>query len=239
MDYSNRTYLVSAAPADVRASFYRKTYGTAALAFAAWAVLLGGLFESGAAVPIIKLMFAAKFSWLLVLGVFWVATHFGQRFAFGETRATQYLGLGIHIAAYAVLFVPLIGVVLVQSGGNPDDAFAEILLPAGVSTAALFAALTATVFMTKTDFSFLRTAVIIGSFLALGAIVLFTLFGVTVGVWFAIAMTLLMSAAILWQTHQLKNSCDTSQHIGAATIIFAAFMTLLWYVIQIFLTRRD
>jgi len=52
-------------------------------------------------------------------------------------------------------------------------------------------------------------------------------------------MVALMGAAILWQTWQIKEQFDARQHIGAATMVFAGFMTLLWYVIQIFLSRRD
>jgi FtsH-binding integral membrane protein len=93
--------------------------------------------------------------------------------------------------------------------------------------------------MTKTDFSFLKTSVVIGSFVALGAIIVFTIFGINPGALFSIAMIVLMSAAILWQTWQVKDQCSPDQHVGAATIIFAGFMTLLWYVIQLFLSRRS
>ena len=245
MEIYDNPFVVAEAPAPARADFYRRSYATAAGAFVLWAIALAGLFVSGAAVPLIQFMFGSgKFSWLLVLGVFWLATHFGNSLAFSRSKPSQYFGLGIYIVAYAVLFVPLIGAVIMTSAGDSDNmqlanAMHDVIAPSLVATGALFGALTATVFMTRTDFSFLKTFVVFGSFVALGAIIVFTIFGINPGALFSIAMIVLMSAAILWQTWQIKDQCDTTQHVGAATIIFAGFMTLLWYVIQLFMSRRN
>ncbi|MDR3228233.1 MAG: Bax inhibitor-1 family protein [Puniceicoccales bacterium] len=237
MQYYDNPFAVADAPAPARAAFYRKTYAYAAGTFGVWAAMLATLFLTGAANPIIELMFnetAGRYSWLLVLGLFWVATYFGQKLAFSRETGSQYLGLGVYAAAYAVLFVPLIAGVAVATKGD----IMSVLAPAGISTAALFGALTATVFMTSKDFSFLRTFVVFGSFVALGAIVVFTIFGINPGALFSVAMIVLMSAAVLWQTWQIKDQFDTTQHVGAAAVIFASFMTLLWYVIQLFMSRR-
>lgn len=241
MQSYDNPFVVAEASGDARAAFYRKTYSLVALSFLAWAGALAGLFAIGAAVPITRLMVGSGgFGWLIVLALFWGATEIGQRLAFSRSSAAaQYSGLAVYIIAYAVLFVPLIAVTILQTGGTLENAFKEVLAPAGTVTGLLIAALTATVFMTKTDFSFLRTAVVIGSFVALGAIVVFTIFGINPGTWFAVAMIVLMSAAILWQTWQVKEQCTTDQHVGAAVILFAGFMTLLWYVIQLFLSRRN
>ncbi len=229
-------FVVEAAPADARAAFYRKTYGLVAAAFAAWAVTLYGLFATGLAAPIFNTMVkAGQLGWLLVLGLFWLATMAAQRMAFSQTsRATQYAGLALYVVAEAVIFVPLIAVVLHQAGGDVMG----ILAPAGTVTGLLIFGLSATVFMTRADFSFLKTAVVLGSFAALGAIIVFSVFGITPGAWFAVAMIGLMCAAILWQTHQVKTQFGTDQYVGAATMLFAGFVTLLWYVIQLFMRRR-
>lgn len=235
METYDNPFVVAEAPAELRASFYRKTYGLVAASFVAWAGLLSLIFVSGAWVPLSNLMLGSQFGWLLVLALFWGATAVGNRLAFSRASAAQqYSGLGIYIVAYALLFTPLIAVVIAQTEGNPM----QILAPAGGVTLALIAALTATVFMTKTDFSFLKTAVVIGSFCAMGVILMAIVFGISLGTWFAAAMIVLMAAAILWQTWQVKNQVATDQHVGAAVILFAGFMTLLWYVIQLFLSRR-
>lgn len=235
-DSSNPFVVADAAPAD-RAQFYRRTYAHVAGAFALWAVLLGALFVSGAARPIMKGMFAFQYSWLLVMGLFWIATTVGKSMAFNTaSKAVQYAGLGLYTLAEAVIFVPLITLVAYKTEGHVMD----ILAPAGLTTALLIGGLTATVFLTNKDFSFLRTAVIIGSLVALGVIVGAVLFGICLGFWFAAAMVLLMAVAILYQTHQIKTQLSTEHYVGAALILFGSFMTMLWYVIQLFSSRsRD
>ncbi|MDR2429640.1 MAG: Bax inhibitor-1 family protein [Puniceicoccales bacterium] len=230
-------FAVADASAELRARFYRKTYGLVALSFLAWAGTLGGFFMLGLAEPLLHLMLGTgRFAWLIVLGLFWVATSIGQSMAYSRgSTLKQYLGLGIYIVAEALIFVPLIALVAARTGGD----IMEILAPAGAVTGLLILALTATVFMTRQDFSFLGAVVGIGSVVALGAIVVFTLFNVGVGSWFAFAMVALMGAAILWQTWRVKEQCSPDQHVGAALSLFAGFVTLLWYVVQIFLSRRD
>jgi FtsH-binding integral membrane protein len=244
-DTYDRPFIVAEAPAPARAAFYRKAYLTAAGAFAAWAAVLSTLFLSGAAEPMMHLMVGKdQLGWLLVLGLFWAATFFGQKLAFSLDSATQYIGLALYVVAEAIIFVPLIGYTLAFAGGDDAgqmlaNAFGLILGPALIATGALFAALVTTVFLTKFDFSILKAFVIFGSFGALGVIVVATIFGFTIGTWFAFAMVGVMAAAILWQTWQIKNQFDTTQHVGAATMIFAGFMTLLYYIIMIFMSRRN
>ena len=93
--------------------------------------------------------------------------------------------------------------------------------------------------MSSTDFSFLRTAIVIASFCALGAIVVSMIAGWTLGAWFSIAMIVLMASVILYQTHEIKNTMETDQHVAAAFVLFSSFVTLLFYVIRLFLDRRE
>ncbi|MCL2282950.1 MAG: Bax inhibitor-1 family protein [Fibromonadales bacterium] len=226
---------VANAPTAEQAVFYRKTYLTAGFSFLAWMIAVFGLFQTGIAYSLLGAM--GNVSWLLVLGIFMGASYLGGKLTFAEEKEKQYLGLGIYILAYALIFTPLLSLVVYYSG-SLNNAMDNILIPAFIATATIFAALTVTVFMTRTDFSFLRSTVVFGSFIALGAIVIFTLTGAAVGTWFAIGMIVLMSAAILYETHQIKEKFNTNQHIGAGAMLFASFMTLLWYVINLFM-RRD
>jgi len=218
-------------------TFYKKTYLTAGFSFLAWMLIVLGLFDTGIAIDIVYGL--GKISWLLVLGIFWGASYIGEKLTVSEEKEKQYIGLGIYIAAYAVIFLPLISIVVEYSYGSWRMAMDNVLIPAFISAFTVFAALTVTVFSTKTDFSFLRTLIIFGSFFALGAIIIFSVAGMHVGSWFAIAMIILMSATILYQTDQIKTKFDTSQHIGAGAMIFASFMVLLWYVIRLFVSRSD
>ena len=150
--------------------------------------------------------------WLLVLAAFWGISMLANRLAFGgASEGTQLAGLGIYIVAEALLFAPMLNVLMMRFG---DATLSEIVAPAAVSTLLLAGGLTATVFMTKTDFSFLRAFVSIGFFVALGAVVLLALFGGGIGTWFIIAMTVFISVVILYQTWMVKTQFRPDQHVG-------------------------
>jgi FtsH-binding integral membrane protein len=136
-----------------RARFIRKTYLLLAAAIAAFILVEGFLFASGAAEMIATLVFSGgAIGWLLVLGLFMVVSYIARSWATSETStATQFLGLGIAVLAEAVIFVPLITIAAVRSA----DPFA-LLMKAGIVTIGLFLGITATVFITRSDFSFPR-----------------------------------------------------------------------------------
>jgi FtsH-binding integral membrane protein len=125
--------------------------------------------------------------------------------------------------------------VAISTKGNVGD----ILIPACSLTGALVLGLTVAVQFTRVDFSFLRVIITIGSICAIGAAILFAIMGITVGTGFALAMILLMATVILYQTYVIKNNCSTEDYVIAAFMLFSAFVTLLWYVIQFFLGRRS
>ena len=193
-------------------------------------VLAGTLSMPAVVNPLTQLFFGGgALGWLLVLAAFWGISMLANRLAFGgASEGTQLAGLGIYIVAEALLFAPMLNVLMMRFG---DATLSEIVAPAG--------GLTATVFMTKTDFSFLRAFVSIGFFVALGAVVLLALFGGGIGTWFIIAMTVFISVVILYQTWMVKTQFRPDQHVGAALIIFAGVATLFWYLIMIFASRRE
>lgn len=245
-DSSNPFVVADAAPAD-RAQFYRRTYGHVAGAFAVWSALLALFFATGVAIPIAKIFFGmGTLGMLAVMLGIGFATTIAQTMAYSRaSKGTQYAGLGLAILAEAVLFVPLIILVVLQQPGAKENgeqfanAIRSVFAPALLTTGLLIAGLTASVFMTNKDFSFLRTAVIIGSFAALGVVICAMIFGISLGFWFAVAMVALMAGAILYQTSQIKYQASPDQYVGAATALFISFVTLLWYVIRIFMSRRD
>ncbi|MCV4697026.1 Bax inhibitor-1 family protein, partial [Escherichia coli] len=103
--------------------------------------------------------------WLLVLGLFMGVSFLANRWATSETSVlTQYMGLGVFIIAEAVIFVPLI-MISIYFSGDPT-----VLVKAGIVTLGLFLGITATVFITRSDFSFLGPILAIGGFVALGFI---------------------------------------------------------------------
>ena len=230
-------FIVADAPAADRAAFFRRTYGLVAASFAAFALALFGFFESGIAKTFMSAI-AGIGSWgiLGVMVLFWLGTTAAQSLAFNRaSRTAQYAGLGIYILLQALIFVPLIYYTAQVTNGNPS----EILIPACMATGALVVALTAVVFMTNLDFSFLKIAIIIGSICALGIVIVSIFAETPLGAWFSIAMIILMATVILYQTNEVKNTMETDQHVAAAFILFSSFVTLLFYVIRFFAGRRE
>ena len=181
---------------------------------------------------LILAMFGRKFIWLFIIGGFWLGSMLASKWAHSLSRTTQYVGLGLYVLLEAVIFLPLIYIALAYTG-------TEILSQAAIITLSLFGGLTAVVFMTRLDFSFLRSILVIGGFLSLGLIVAGALFGFELGLWFSVGMVVLAAGSILYQTYNVKNEYTTDQYVGAALQLFSSVMLLFWYILRIFLSRRD
>src|SRR5215203_5588821 len=204
-----------ALPAE-RAQFIRKTYLLLAAAVLAFIVVEGFLFASGAAGAILSVLsFGGSIGWLLVLVAFMGISYLANRWAMSDVSSTtQYLGLGVYIIAEAVIFVPLIAIAMYKSGDS------SVLAQAGIVTLGLFLGLSATVFLTRTDFSFLGPILAIGGFVALGAIVAGALFGFSLGSFFAFAMVAFAGSAILYNTSNVMLRFNTNQYVAASLTLF-------------------
>jgi FtsH-binding integral membrane protein len=222
-----------ASPAN-RAQFIRKTYLLLAAAVLAFIVVEGFLFATGAATAIASVIFAGgSIGWLLVLGLFMLISFLANRWATSDTsKATQFFGLGIFVVAQAIIFVPLIYLVTYYAGDT------SVLLKAGIVTLGLFLGITAVVFITRSDFSFLGPILMIGGFCALGFIVASALFGFSLGTVFAFVMVAFAGTAILYETSNVLHRFNTNQHVAAALALFAAVALLFWYILSIFGSRR-
>jgi len=159
-----------------RAEFIKRTYKHVAGAVLAFICLEAFLLNMPGIESLIGLMMGGQFTWLIVLGIFMYATNQAEKMAHGTHDANkQYLGLGITILAYAIIFLPLISIAILKTGDL------STIKHAGVVSLALFGGLSAVVFTTKGDFSFLRSAITIGFFIAIGLIVAGILFGFSLG----------------------------------------------------------
>jgi FtsH-binding integral membrane protein len=235
MDNMNPAYSIpaaAAAPAE-RAAFIRRTYTLLAVAILAFIAVEGALFMSGAASVIANLLFSGgSIGWLVVLGLFMGISYLANRWAVSDTsKATQYMGLALFIVAEAVIFVPLIMIATYYSGD------ASVLIKSGVLTLGLFMGITVTVFVTRTDFSFLAPILAIGGFAALGFIVASALFGFTLGNVFAFVMVAFAGTAILYETSNVLHRFNTNQHVAASLSLFASIALLFWYILSIFSSR--
>ena len=220
----------ASAPASARALFVRRTYGHVALAILAFAALEWLLLRWDGARDLARGM-TGGYNWLLVLLAFGVVSSLADRWTRSATSVgRQYLDLGLFVAAEAVLFL------LLLLGASSGDG--EVIPIAGLLTLLLVAGLTAVVALTRTDFSYLRTGLVVGGFLALGAIVASILFGFTLSLGFSLLMVGFASAAILYHTSTILRAYRTDQHVAAALALFGSVALLFWYVVQIVNTHR-
>jgi len=224
--------VAEAAPAD-RAAFIRKTYLLLAFAILAFIGVEAFFFASGIANVIANVLFSGgAMGWLLVLGMFMGISFLANRWAVSETsKATQYFGLLLFIVAEAVIFVPLI---LISTSVSGDT---TVLLKAGITTIGLFLGITMTVFITRTDFSFLGPILAIGGFAALGFIVASAIFGFSLGSVFAFVMVAFAGTAILYETSNVLHRFNKRQHVAASLTLFASIALLFWYILTIFSSR--
>lgn len=213
-----------------RAEFYRKTYMHVAVAILAFGAVEYLLLKT---IPLetVLSMITGKYIWLAVIGVFWLASMLATKLSFSVSKNMQYLGLGLYVLIEAVIFLPMLGIASMYAP--------EVITQAALVTVFMFAGLTAAVFMTNRDFSFLRNIIVIGGFVALGVIIVGAIFGLNLGLWFSLAMVGLASASILYQTYNIKNLYSKDQYVGAALQMFASIMLLFWYILRIFMSRRS
>ncbi|WP_343662214.1 Bax inhibitor-1 family protein [Chryseobacterium mucoviscidosis] len=223
--------LVAHAKEVEKAEFYKKTYLHVALAILAFIGVETILLKT---VPpeVIGLMFQGKFTWLLIIGVFWLASVLANKWSLSQSRSVQYMGLGFYILLEALIFMPMIYIAVANVGGS-------IIYQAAMLTIAMFAGISFVAFTSKRDFSFLRNIIVIGGFISLGLIVGGMIFGFDLGLWFSVGMVILASATILYQTSKLKDSYTTDQYVGASLQLFASIMLLFWYILRILMSRRS
>lgn len=215
-----------------RVAFYKKTYAHVAVGVLVFIIFEYLLLQSEAVVSF-ALSMTQGMKWLLMLGGFMLITTYAERMTMKtQDKNKQYLAFGLYIFAQAFIFVPLIYIAAYYM-----DSGAEILYQAATVTLALFTGLSAVVFLTKKDFSFLKTGLTIGFFIAIGLIVAGMLFGFNLGLWFSVAMCLLAGGSILYQTSNLINQYTSDDYIPAALGLFASLMLLFWYVLSIFMSR--
>ena len=223
--------LVAHAKEVEKAEFYKKTYLHVALAILAFIGVETVLLKT---VPpeVIGLMFQGKLTWLLIIGVFWLASVLANKWSLSQSRSVQYMGLGFYILLEALIFMPMIYIAVANVGGS-------IIYQAAMLTIAMFAGISFVAFTSKRDFSFLRNIIVIGGFISLGLIVGGMIFGFNLGLWFSVGMVILASATILYQTSKLKDSYTTDQYVGASLQLFASIMLLFWYILRILMSRRS
>jgi FtsH-binding integral membrane protein len=228
MSYGYDYSVAARAASSDRAAFIRRTYAHLAgaiLAFMGIEALLLTLMSEATQIQIVRLM--GGYGWLIVMLAFMGAGWVAQAWAHSETStAMQYMGLGLYVVAWAVIFLPL----LIIANHLVDK---SVIPTAGILTLAVFGGLTLSVFVTKKDYSFLAPILCVGSMIALGVILAAIFLGFSLGLLFSFAMVALASGYILYDTSNVMLHYRTDQHVGAALQLFASVAMLFWYILRI------
>ncbi len=220
-----------------RVAFLRRTYAHLGVALLAFAGAAGALMQTDFSLKFSAWALQGRWTWLAVLGMFMVVGWVAEKMARSETsQGVQYAGLALAVGAEALLLQPLLWLAMVKFG--PAGGFSTLIWQATGITLAIFVGLTATVFISKKDFSFMRGILTVLTFAAMGVIVLSMIFGFTLGVVFIGAMILLMAGYILYQTSAVMRDFPPTFHVAAALMLFSTIATLFWYVLQLLMSLR-
>lgn len=233
MNIKNYTSYLSTAvadcPAAIKASFIRCTYAHLAGAILFFIVIEFFLLNSPNAGAIVQTMLGGKWSWAIVIACFIGVSFIANWWASTDTSpGLQYLGLGLFVVAEAIVFMPLLYIA--------SNYFDGIIMQAGLMTLLLFGGLTATVFITQKDFSFLQPVIAIGGLVALGVILASIGFGFELGILFSAIMVLFAAGSILYETSNVLHRFNPNQHVAASLALFASVALLFWYVLQILMS---
>ena len=221
--------VAGASAIDRRSQFIVRTYNHLFGAIIAFTAIEFALFSSGLALTIAQALMGTN--WLFVLGGFvlvsWVATRAAHT---AESKSAQYAALGVYVLAEAIIFVPLLFIA--------NNVAPGAIQSAGIVTMLGFAGLSAVAFVTRKDFSFLRSVVMFGGVLAIAAVVGGAIFGFQLGTFFSVAMVGLAGVSILYDTSNVIHHFPEDRYVGAALQLFASVALMFWYVLRLFIGNR-
>ncbi len=228
------------APVNERVAFVRRTYAHLAVAIAAFVGLEAFLLNTGVGHQVFKTVFASNVG-LIGLMVLFVGGGYVAQYMAQSTRSVgvQYMGLSMYVILEALIFLPIMTYADIRFQGQ------HLPLKAGALTLLVFGGLTAAVFVSGKDFSFMGSFLRMCGFLALG-LVLFAVAGpmlgiggLSLGIWFSVLMIGLAAGYIIYDTSNVIHQYGTNQHVAASLALFASVATMFYYILRLFMQTRD
>ena len=208
---------VAQASEDVRSRFIVRTYNHLFGAIALFTLIEIVLFKSGVAERIASALMG---NWLLVLGGFMLVGWFSSRAAAtSKSLGSQYLALVAFVAAEAIIFVPLL---FVANAYSQQTDGSNVIASAAGTTILGCAGLTVVAFVTRKDFSFLRSFLMWGGIVALLLIVASFLFGFQMGT----------------DTSNVMHHYEEDRYVAASLQLFSSIALMFYYVLMLFTSRR-
>jgi len=232
------TDTVAASPPNVRAAFIRRTYLHLAVAIAALVGIEAVLLQLGLGLKFLASMRqAGGGAWIALMVAFIGGGYLAQYMARSSNSVgTQYMGLTMYVLLEAVILLPI----LTFATEVPQFAGKNLPLQAGILTLIAFGALTAAVFVSKKDFSFLGPVLWVASWLLLGFVIVAVIFG---GFSFGLGITvfglILAAGFILYDTSNVMHHYGPNQHVAASLELFASVALMFYYVLRLLMITSN
>ena len=168
---------------------------------------------------------------LIYMGLFIGSSHLANSWAHGgASLTTQYAGLGLYVIVQAVILAPLLYLATTRQPG--------VLTDAAMATGFIFCGLTAVVFITRKNFSFMGPFLGVLGMAAIGIMFTSVIFGFTLGNVFTYAIIALAAGYILYSTSNVLHEYNTSQYVAASLSLFASVALLFRFILHLFMSRR-
>lgn len=215
------------AEADARAAFLQRTY---MLLLAGVGVFAATLWAAGN-VPAVNGLAVGLWNtnrWIVLIGIL------GGGFLVRAMAMKRPINVVLYFA-YAFLFGLLLAPVVLWASANQP----LVLTQASLVTALVFTGLTAWVFVSGKDFSFLGGALTVGALGLFGVVLCSMLFGFSLGAVYAGFGVLLFSGYILYDTSRILHHYPTNAHVPAAIELFVSLIMLFQHVLHLLMSLQD
>ncbi|MGL5098403.1 MAG: Bax inhibitor-1/YccA family protein, partial [Planctomycetia bacterium] len=163
------------------------------------------------------------------IAVSWIAESMARS---SVSQPAQYAGLALYVVAESIIFTPLLFIANQFGDGT-------VIPTAAIGTLALFATLTAAVFVTRKNFSFLGPFLSVMSVAALVLVVCSAVFGFSLGIVFTVCMIAMAAGYILYDTSNVLHNYRIGQHVAASLALFASVALLFWYIIRLVMALQS
>lgn len=225
--YSSQSLTVADSPVEVRMEFIRKTY-TLFLAGILCALVAGTICLNSA--PVFSLAATILRTPILAIALLFGLTLGAQ--AVSHIEGINYAALFGFTAFIGFLFAPILRMYEISAPG--------IVMQAAVLTVITFSALTAYVFVTKKDFSFMGGMLFVGMILlVLGGLAnVFFFRNAGVSYYMAWVTLFLFSGYVLYDTSQIIHKYDSRGYVSAALSLFLDFFNMFMAILRILGGRR-
>lgn len=233
MDGYHRETVVAEAPEDARVAFVRRTYAHLAVSVLCLVGLIACMRLAHVDRAIIGMIVASPLTLLAVFALFIAGGFLAQYMARADfPPAVKYAGLALYTVIEAISLLPIIT--------YAEFRFSmEIINQASLLSMLVFGGLTATVFISRKDFSFLRSGLIVLGTVMFGLIILSILGMGGLGMWFSALGIILAAGYILYDTSKIMHHYRTDEHVGAAIELLADVVLLFYYILRLLMQSRD